>query len=151
MTRTLSIIGLFVALTGPAFSQGVQQTKGTFSDKFRQLEEVLPTPNSYRNASGQPGHEYWQQQADYVIKVQLDEPGRRLSASATITYQNNSPDSLEFLWLHLDQNIFRKDSIKERTINFGGTSGRGSSTVAPEPRGPAAIGLGELRRARSRV
>jgi hypothetical protein len=146
MTRFLSIFGLFLVLVGPAFSQGIQQTKGTFSDKFRQLEEVLPTPNSYRNAAGQPGHEYWQQQADYVIEVKLDEAARRLSASATITYQNDSPDSLEFLWLTLDQNIFRKDSIKELASNFGGTNGRGSATVAPEPREPAAISLGELRR-----
>jgi hypothetical protein len=46
-------------------AQGIQQTKGTFEDKFRQLDEVLPTPNVYRNASGQPGHEYWQQAVDY--------------------------------------------------------------------------------------
>ena len=146
MNRILLNIGLLLALVGPASAQGIQQTKGTFSDKFRQLDEVLPTPNAYRNAAGQPGHGYWQQQADYVIKVQLDEPARRISASATITYQNNSPDSLEFLWVHLDQNIFRKDSIKELTIDFGGTGGRGSGTVAPEPREPAAISLGELRR-----
>jgi len=146
MRRTLAFIGIFYALASPAFSQGIEQTKGTFSDKFRQLDEVLPTPNSYRNAAGQPGHEYWQQRADYVIQAQLDEAGRRLSASATITYHNHSPDSLEFLWLHLDQNIFRVDSIKERTVSFGGTSGRGYDTVAPEPREPAAISLAELRR-----
>jgi len=146
MTRYILLIGLFLILVSSAFPQGIQQTKGTFSDKFRQLEEVLPTPNTYRNAAGQPGHAYWQQRADYVIDVQLDEAGRRLSASATITYHNNSPDSLEFLWLHLDQNIFRKDSIRERTTNFGGTTGRGYDTVAPKPREPAAISLGELRR-----
>ncbi len=146
MKRILSIITLVFALTGFAFSQGIQQTKGNFDDKFRQLEEILPTPNSYRNASGQPGHEYWQQQADYVIKAQLDETGRRLLATATITYQNNSPDSLEFLWMHLDQNIFRKDSMNELTNDFGGTSGRGPSGVAPKPGEPAEISLDELRR-----
>ena len=146
MTRNLYVIGIYLALVIPAFSQGIQQTKGTFEDKFRQLDEVLPTPNSYRNASGQPGHEYWQQQADYVIQVKLDETARRVSASATITYTNNSPDSLEFLWVHLDQNIFRKDSIKERTIDFGGTGGRGPTTAAPQGREPARISLGELRR-----
>lgn len=146
MIRIISIISLVFALGGFAFSQGIQQTKGVFDDKFRQLEEVLPTPNSYRNASGQPGHEYWQQQADYVIKAELDEAGRRLSATATITYRNNSPDSLEFVWMHLDQNIFRKDSMNELTNDFGGTSGRGPSGVAPKPGEPAEISLEELRR-----
>ena len=146
MIRILFLASLCFSSAVPAFSQGIEQTKGSFDDKFRQLEEVLPTPNSYRNAAGQPGHEYWQQEADYVIKAQLDETTRRLSATATITYHNHSPDTLEFLWLHLDQNIFRKDSIRERTVNFGGTTGRGSSTVAPEPREPAEISLGELRR-----
>jgi len=146
MTRILSITGLILALAGSAFSQGIQQTKGSFRDKFRQLDEVLPTPNTYRNASGQPGHEYWQQRADYVIKAMLDEPKRRLSARATITYHNNSPDSLEFLWMHLDQNIFRKDSIKELTMDFGGTGGRGPGGVAPGSGEPAGISLAELRR-----
>ena len=67
-----------------ASAQGIQQTKGDFEDKFRQLDEVLPSPNVYRNAAGEPGHEYWQQQADYSIEVSLDEPARRLTASSTI-------------------------------------------------------------------
>ncbi|MDF1860360.1 MAG: M1 family metallopeptidase [Verrucomicrobiales bacterium] len=146
MIRLFPLIGLFLVLTSPAFPQGIQQTKVNFADKFRQLEEVLPTPNSYRNAAGQPGHEYWQQQADYVIEVSLDEANRRLSASAMITYRNNSPDSLEFLWVHLDQNIFRRDSIKERTSDFGGLGRRGPATEAPAGREPAKISFGELRR-----
>ena len=129
-----------------AFSQGIRQTKGTFEDKFRQLDEVLPTPNAYRNAGGRPGHEYWQQQADYSIKVALDEKARRVSATAKITYTNNSPDPLEFLWVHLDQNIFRKDSIKERTADFGGLGSRGPSVGAPSDKDPAKISFGALRR-----
>ncbi|MEM0970664.1 MAG: aminopeptidase, partial [Verrucomicrobiota bacterium] len=146
MDRRLFIIGLWLAQLPFVYSQGIEQTKGSFSDKFRQLEEVLPTPNAYRNAGGQPGHEYWQQQADYTIQVALDEGERRLSASATITYHNNSPDSLEFLWVHLDQNIFREDSIKERTADFGGIGARGPSTGAPRGGEPAKISLGALRR-----
>ncbi|MDC0275802.1 M1 family metallopeptidase [Verrucomicrobiales bacterium] len=146
MIRIFSITFLVFALASSAFTQGIQQTKGSFIDKFRQLDEVLPTPNTYRNAAGQPGHEYWQQQADYVIKVELDEAARRLSASATITYKNNSPDSLEFLWVHLDQNIFRKDSIKELTSDFGGTGRRGPATAAPGGGDPAKLSFGELRR-----
>ena len=143
------LLGLSLSLglsSTAAFSQGIQQTKGTFVDKFRQLDEVLPTPNTYRNAGGQPGHEYWQQQADYVIKAQLDEEARRLTAQATITYQNNSPDTLEFLWLHLDQNIFRQDSIKELATDFGGAGRRGPSTSAPSGKAPGKVSFGELRR-----
>ena len=81
-----------------------------------------------------------------MIKVELDEAARRLSASATITYKNNSPDSLEFLWVHLDQNIFRKDSIKELTSDFGGTGRRGPATAAPGGGDPAKLSFGELRR-----
>ncbi|MEM6916301.1 MAG: M1 family aminopeptidase, partial [Verrucomicrobiota bacterium] len=126
---------------------GIRQTKGQFEDKFRQLDEVLPTPNSYRNAGGQPGHEYWQQEADYVIEAELDEEARRIKAKATITYYNHSPDTLEFLWVQLDQNIFRKDSIKERTQEFGGIGGRGPSTSAPGGDGePAKMSFYELRR-----
>ncbi len=89
---------------------GLAQSKYELVDKFRQLEEVLPTPNVYRTASGAPGHAYWQQRADYIMKVELDEDGRRLKGSETITYTNNSPDALRYLWLQLDQNRFAKDS-----------------------------------------
>jgi len=81
-----------------------------FDDKFRQLEEVLPTGNAVRNAAGAPGSAYWQQRADYRIEATLDEAKRAISATETITYHNNSPDTLTYLWLQLDQNIFRPDS-----------------------------------------
>ncbi len=79
-------------------------------NKFRQLYQEFATPNVYRTASGAPGHEYYQQQADYKIKVQLDEANDKLTGTETITYTNNSPDNLEFLWLQLDQNKRAKDS-----------------------------------------
>jgi hypothetical protein len=79
-------------------------------DKFRQLDELLPTANAVRNAAGAPGHAYWQQRADYVIRATLDEAKRSIGASATITYHNNSPDTLGYLWVQLDQNIYRPDS-----------------------------------------
>lgn len=81
-----------------------------FDDKFRQLEELLPTPNTYRTASGAPGHEYWQQRVDYNIKATLNEEKHSLSAEAQIRYHNASPDNLKYLWLQLDQNIYRPDS-----------------------------------------
>ena len=88
------------------------QDKGQpFDDKFRQLEELLPTPNSYRTASGAPGHEYWQQQADYKMKLELNDEKQQIFGEETITYTNNSPDALTYLWLQLDQNNFEKDGI----------------------------------------
>ena len=79
-------------------------------DKFRQLEEILPTPNNYRTASGAPGRGYWQQRANYHINVELDDENQRIIGSETITYLNRSPDSLNYLWLQLDANIFARGS-----------------------------------------
>src|SRR5690606_5276126 len=81
-----------------------------FSDPFKQLYEVLPTPNTYRTASGAPGHEYWQQRADYEMKIRIDDETQRLYGEQTIHYHNNSPDRLEYLWLQLDQNMRARDS-----------------------------------------
>jgi hypothetical protein len=87
------------------------------TNKFHQIDELLPTPNNYRNAAGGPGHEYWQQQVDYVINVKLDEtwPNPSLTGSEKITYINNSPDILDYLWVQLDQNIFMKNSLSNTT------------------------------------
>ena len=117
MKRIVTLCAMLVA--SPAAAQGIEQTKGSFEDKFRQLDEVLPTANVYRNASGAPGHQYWQQEADYTIETTLDEDRRRSSSRATIRYTNNSPDSLPWLWMQLDQNIFRNDSMAELTDDFG--------------------------------
>ena len=79
-------------------------------DKFRQLEEILPTANAYRTASGAPGHAYWQQKVDYVIDVRLDDENQRIEGSERITYHNNSPDTLTYLWVQIDPNIFAPES-----------------------------------------
>ncbi len=81
-----------------------------FDDKFRQLDELLPTANTYRTASGAPGHAYWQQRADYVIRATLDENKHQITGSEQITYHNKSPDTLHYLWLQVDQNIYRPDA-----------------------------------------
>ncbi|MCW8108943.1 M1 family metallopeptidase [Alteromonas ponticola] len=124
----------------------IKQTKGTFEDKFRQLDEVLATPNVYRNAAGEPGHQYWQQKVDYAIDVKLDEDKRRIDASETITYTNNSPDTLKYLWIQLDQNKFRDDSMSALTTTFGGIGNRGPATKSASDKEPAKISLGALRR-----
>lgn len=74
--------------------------------KFAQLDQELPTPNEYRNAAGAPGHHYYQQKADYKIDVSINDKTQVLSGYETITYTNNSPDQLDYLWLQLDQNIY---------------------------------------------
>jgi len=73
-------------------------------NKFEQLGTILPTPNEYRTASGAPGPKYWQQRCDYDIKCDLDEANLKLTGSENVTYYNNSPDILTYLWLQLDEN-----------------------------------------------
>lgn len=106
-------------------------------DKFRQLEEVLPTPNEYRNAAGAPGHAYWQQKVDYDIKVSLDEKKSSLTGSEIITYTNNSPDTLKYLWLQLDQNRFDPNSNDNRhqtASSIGSTMSYGAMEKLMEAR-----------------
>ena len=85
------------------------------NSKFKQLYEELPTPNVYRTASGAPGHEYYQQKADYEINVELDEEKNILKGNEIITYTNNSPDVLNYLWIQLDQNVRAKNSHGQLT------------------------------------
>ncbi len=143
----IAAIGLTL-MTGSALAQGIQQTKGSFEDKFRQLDEVLADPNVYRNAAGEPGHEYWQQEADYEITARLDEDARRITASQTITYKNNSPDTLRYLWLQLDQNRFREDSIAEMTRTF---SAKSPGSVDFRSASTPQLSLNTLRRQQSQA
>lgn len=83
--------------------------------KFEQLGPELPTPNAYRSSSGAPGPRYWQQQADYDIDVTLNDETQLITGSETITYHNNSPEALKYLWLQLDQNILAKDNMTTKT------------------------------------
>ncbi len=84
--------------------------QNTNTNKFRQLGQELPTPNIYRAASGAPGHEYWQQQVDYEINLEVDDENQRILGDEVITYTNNSPDVLTYVWVQLDQNVRAKDS-----------------------------------------
>ena len=104
------LLSLSVVMSAPMLANGKP-----FEDKFRQLDELLPTPNVYRTASGAPGHKYWQQQADYQINVKLNDEKQTLTGSETINYTNNSPDTLTYLWLQLDQNRFNRESIASQT------------------------------------
>ncbi len=111
----LALIALLLSTT-PALADPIRQTKGDWQDKFRQLEgEDWPTPTDYRNASGAPGYRYWQQKVDYDVKVSLNEATKVVTGTETIRYRNNSPDALPYLWLLLDQNHYKRNSIAELT------------------------------------
>ena len=101
---------IFVLL---AFGLNAQQNYNA-NNRFEQMGTMLPTPNTTRTASGAPGKDFWQQRADYDIKVELDDEKQHLTGSETITFFNNSPDELRYLWLQLDQNIFSKNSMKHQ-------------------------------------
>ena len=83
----------------------------TDQNKFRQLDQDLPTPNVYRTASGAPGHQYWQNTADYTMDIRLDDENQRIYGTEEITYNNASPDVLEYLWVQLDQNMRSPESM----------------------------------------
>lgn len=102
--KSLIIIVPIVLLCAFANAQEQKKWKG----KFEQLDQLLPTPNEYRTGSGEPGTKYWQQRADYTIDAEIDEPTNTLKGKETITYYNNSPETLKYLWLQLDQNINKK-------------------------------------------
>jgi hypothetical protein len=85
-----------------------------WQQKFEQLGEILPTPNEYRTGAGAPGHLYWQQKADYEIDVTLDEEKKQIKGKETITYHNNSPETLKYLWMQLDQNLREQGSMRDK-------------------------------------
>jgi hypothetical protein len=108
-----SVMVLLVLLTySVSFAQ--DDFKGK---KFEQMGTMLPTPNSYRAASGAPGHEYWQQKADYLMEIEVNDEDQTLRGYEEITYTNNAPEPLTYFWLQLDQNMRSKDSDTYSTSN----------------------------------
>ncbi len=103
---------LFLAMLIAAGNSWAQED---WEKKFEQLGQELPTPNTYRTGSGAPGEAYWQQRADYKIDVSIDDKTQVLTGSETITYYNNSPDALTYLWVQLDQNVRAKDNLADQT------------------------------------
>ncbi len=105
MKKWLSLCVTMTGLFAVASAQDIRNNPNSnHGNKFEQLGTILPTPNEYRTASGAPGPKYWQQRADYDIKCELDEKNLKLTGSETITYFNNSPDNLTYLWFQLDEN-----------------------------------------------
>ena len=116
----LLIICSFVAFTNAQETKELPKTKQTGhvdNNKFRQMYDLLATPNMYRTASGAPGPEYYQQRADYKIDIILDDKNAKLYGTETITYTNNAKESLDYLWLQLDQNIGARTSKSPLVTN----------------------------------
>lgn len=103
--KSLKLILALGFLAGSAYAQNIRNNPASnHGNKFEQLGIILNDPNMYRSASGAPGPNYWQQKADYIINVELDDQNQKITGSETITYTNNSPDPLSYLWLQLDEN-----------------------------------------------
>ena len=108
---TLILSILFLSPMIQAQERTTKTQKGHVNqNKFRQLKDVLATPNSQRTASGAPGLNYSQQKVDYVMSIVLDDDKQKITGNETITYQNNSDDTLKYLWVQLDQNVRAKDT-----------------------------------------
>ena len=141
-------------LAGPVAAQSTaSDTARNPETTFRRLD--LPSPSAIRTGSGEPGPGYWQQRADYVIRATLDTVARSVRGEARITYTNNSPDTLRYVWLQLDQNLFNSESRGFRVFGqdprFGtkgaevavrllkvGAAGRGGARGKPAVPGDAA-------------
>ena len=130
---------LFVVFfTLGASAQEIQTQKGhTNQNKFRQLYQEFSTPNQFRTAGGAPGEAYYQNEADYKMDIVLDDKNTTLNGEATITYRNNSPNPLEYLWMQLDQNIRKKDAPaldkNPSSLNPVASPARFVSTYMEEP------------------
>ncbi|CAD7809719.1 hypothetical protein CHRY9390_02056 [Chryseobacterium aquaeductus] len=122
----LKVTALAVFLYLGVSAQNIQNNPGSnHGNRFEQLGTILPTPNVYRAASGAPGQAYWQNRADYDISAYLDEHKRNLKGSETITYHNNSPDDLDYIWLQLDEN--QQSTVKKADYQFSSTLPKSST------------------------
>jgi hypothetical protein len=125
--RRIFLFFLTAGLLGSAAAQNIQNNPGSnHANKFEQLGTILTTPNEYRTASGAPGNKYWQQRCDYDIKATLNETNQKLTGSETLTYYNNSPDALSYLWLQLDEN--QHSSINNAGYPSSNTLGNPATT-----------------------
>jgi hypothetical protein len=125
--KQLTILAFLCIVSVGVFAQDIRNNPGSnHGNRFEQLGTILPTPNEYRTASGAPGSKYWQQRCDYDITCELDEPNRRLSGKENLTYYNNSPDALTYLWLQLDEN-------EHSTVNNSGYQGSNGMPTSITP------------------
>ena len=125
-------LSIFIIVLTPTFL--FSQNKNLNYNKFKQLKEEVASPNVFRTAAGAPGHEYYQNEADYVMSITLNDQQQKITGSETIKYHNNSPDKLEYLWIQLDQNkrAQNSDSYKIQTGNIKSISSRSILNMNPE-------------------
>ncbi|MDB2493258.1 M1 family metallopeptidase [Flavobacteriaceae bacterium] len=121
MNKYISILfcGLFL-LSSTLVAQEKEASNYNYNDAFGH-DFYTKNGTATRSASGKPGHAYWQNSADYKIDVNLNESTKEISGSETITYTNNSPDALDFLWMQLDQNLFKLDSRGKSIVPIRGS------------------------------
>lgn len=131
---SLGVLLLFGGISFTSAQNLKNNPKSNHGNKFEQLGTILSDPSEYRAASGAPGHKYWQQQADYKIKARLDEENRILYGEEWITYKNNSPDNLDYLWLQLDENEHAPDAESHffESENLGFTKAGEAAIVTDE-------------------
>jgi hypothetical protein len=140
--KTLFAALAVLALAAPgALAQPGTQQRDSVDPRFQSPE--LPAPNAYRNGGGEPGRQYWQQRVDYDIQVALDPATHMVTGSETITYANHSPDTLGFLWVQLDQNLFAPGSKGSQVFpqqgRFGGGGFVGGTTIERVASGETAL------------
>jgi hypothetical protein len=125
-------LSIFIIVLSPTFL--FAQNKNLNYNKFKQLKEEVASPNVFRTAAGAPGHEYYQNEADYVMSITLNDQQQKITGSETIKYHNNSPDKLEYLWIQLDQNkrAQNSDSYKIQTGNIKSINTRSILNMDPE-------------------
>jgi len=116
MKRILGLV-MVLGFAGALIGMAQEAKLGSPVQKFQQLESLLPTPSSQRLATGAPGSGYWQNRADYDIRVELDDDKRTLTADSTVTYHNASPDTLDYLWVQLDQNYLSRSADSRMVPN----------------------------------
>ncbi|WP_052336123.1 M1 family metallopeptidase [Rhodopirellula sallentina] len=125
VVRFVWLVVFGIISTGSVFAQPLHNSKhGDARDPFHPIQRWLPTPGVYRTASGAPGPLYWQQRADYEIDVTLNDVDRSLSGDCRITYHNDSPHTLTYVWVQLDQNRFRNDSAAVQSQTAPSLAGR---------------------------
>jgi hypothetical protein len=122
MKKTTLLAIAFLCLTGYQANAQLDNNQ----PKFNPLFDFRATP--YRSASGAPGEQYWQNRADYTINAELDDQNHAITSTVKITYTNNSPDNLDFVWLQLDQNKFKGDSRGTLVQNLNGSRNRANAT-----------------------
>ena len=132
MKKTVLMAGLTL-WSAAILAQAPTAPTQNANTRFEQMGPLLPTPNTFRTASGAPGKDYFQNRADYDIKVELDDANQKIIGTETVTYHNNSTDELPFIWLQLDQNYLKENSLgalsESSQVNAEGASFRQLQTL----------------------